>query len=82
MPLVSSRLVDVSLSPFAVLNMTCVPKSGTVSHLSGRSPERVIHYEAISETGSDELTELPNTSATHMGPSVRHYSGPTIVRAL
>ena len=54
--------------------MACVPKSGTVSHLSGRSPERVIHYEAISETGSDELTELPNTLATYMGPTFRHYA--------
>ena len=55
----------------AVTPLACVPEFGKLSHLSGRSPERVIHYEAMRETGSDELMELVDTSATHIGHSVR-----------
>ena len=54
-----------------VTPLACVPEFGKLSHLSGRSPERVIHYEAMRETGSDELMELVDTSATHIGHSVR-----------
>ena len=66
------------MQAMTVTPLACVPECGKLSHCSERSPERVIHCEAMREPGSDELIELPNTSATQIGPRVRHsaHAGP------